>query len=136
MADFDIEKFINTPIYAFDFKFMIGDVKGFLEFSERNIDWQHRRELRMIAQRKDFDDFPLEYRDHLEQNANHRFRVSLPLRVRYGALLAFTTSIEWAVDHLNRGLFNPVPKREGANPTVEILRELTTRAAVDAHAVE
>jgi hypothetical protein len=25
MADFDPEKFLDTPMYAFDFQFMIGD---------------------------------------------------------------------------------------------------------------
>lgn len=40
-VDFDPEKFLNTQIYAFDFQFMIGDVKDFLEFSESNIDWQY-----------------------------------------------------------------------------------------------
>ncbi|MCE1181723.1 MAG: hypothetical protein LWW81_05370, partial [Rhodocyclales bacterium] len=79
MDEFDIEKLLNTPIDAFDFQFMIGDVKEFLEFSESNIDWQHRRELQAIAHRKDFDEFLPEYQDHLEKNTDHRFKVSLPL---------------------------------------------------------
>lgn len=132
MPEFDIEKFLNTPIDAFDFQFMIGDIKDFLELSESNIDWQHRRELQTIAHRKDFDDFPPGYRDHLEQNVDHRFKVSLPLRVRYGALLAFTTSVEWAVAYLNRSSSNPVPdKKDGTNLTVKILRKFTARASVD-----
>ena len=45
MPDIDPEKFLNTPIYDFDFQFMIGDVKDFLEFSENNIDLQYQREL-------------------------------------------------------------------------------------------
>lgn len=94
MADFDLQKFLDTPIEAFDFQFMIGDVKDFLEFSESNIDWQYRHELQAIANGKDYDDFPPDYRHHLEQNAEHRFKVSLPLRVRYGAVLAFTTSVD------------------------------------------
>lgn len=132
MADFDLQKFLDTPIEAFDFQFMIGDVKDFLEFSESNIDWQYRRELQAIGHRKDVDDFPHGYRDHLEQNAEHRFRVSLPLRVRYGALLAFTTSVEWAVGYLNRCAFSPVPDvRDGTNLTVKTLREFAARAGVD-----
>lgn len=94
ISDFDPQKLLDTPIEAFDFQFMIGDVKDFLEFSESNIDWQYRRELQAIAHRKDFDDLPPGYHHHLEQNAEHRFKVSLPLRVRYGAVLAFTTSVE------------------------------------------
>jgi hypothetical protein len=103
-VDFDPKKFLDTPIYAFDFQFMIGDVKDFLEFSESNIDWQCRRELQAIAHRNDLDDFPQGYRENLESGAEHRFKVSLPLRVRYGALLALTTSVEWSVilQHLSK----------------------------------
>jgi hypothetical protein len=133
MPHFDLEKFLDTPIYAFDFQFMIGDVKDFLEFSESNIDWQHRRELQAISQRKDFDDYPSGYRQHLEENANHRFLVSLPLRVRYGAVLALTTSVEWSVKFLNMRVLTPVPeKRDGTNQTVRVLRELSTRTQLSA----
>lgn len=136
IGDFDLEKFLDTPIDAFDFQFMIGDVKDFLEFSESNIDWQYRRELQAIAHHKDIDEFPRGYRDHLEQNAEHRFRVSLPLRVRYGALLAFTTSVEWAVGYLNKCAASPVVgDRDGTNLTVKTLREFAARAGIDASAV-
>lgn len=136
ILDFDPQKFLDAPIEAFDFQFMIGDVKDFLEFSESNIDWQYRRELQAIAHRKDFDDFPPGYRHHLEQNAEHRFRVSLPLRVRYGAVLAFTTSVEWAIGYLNKCAVSPVPDlKDGTNLTVKILREFSARSSVDAGAV-
>ena len=135
MPDFDPEKFLNTPIYAFDFQFMIGDVKDFLEFSESNIDWQHRRELQAISHRKDLDDYPSGYREHLEENANHRFLVSLPLRVRYAAVLALTTSVEWSVKFLNMRAVAPVPeKRDGTNQTVRILRELVVRTQISTEA--
>ncbi|WP_313954094.1 hypothetical protein [Accumulibacter sp.] len=136
IADFDLQKFLDTPIEAFDFKFMIGDVKDFLEFSESNLDWQYRRELQAIAHGKDFDDFPPGYRHHLEQNAEHRFKVSLPLRVRYGAVLAFTTSVEWAIAYLNQCAVSPVPAlKYRTNLTVKILRDFSARASVDAGAV-
>jgi len=136
MADFDLQKFLDTPIEAFDFQFMIGDVKDFLEFSESNIDWQYRREMQAIAHRRDLDDFPPGYRDHLEQNAEHRLKVSLPLRVRYGAVLAFTTTVEWALGYLNKCAVSPVPDvRDGTNLTVKILRDFSAQASVDATAV-
>jgi hypothetical protein len=136
MAEFDLQKLLNTPVEAFDFQFMIGDVKDFLEFSESNIEWQYRRELQAIACRKDRDDFPPDYLGHLEQNAEHRFKVSLPLRVRYGALLAFTTSVEWAVGYLNRCAITPViGDRDGTNLTVKTLREFAARASIDVSAV-
>lgn len=132
MAEFDIKKFLSAPIDAFDFQFMIGDVKDFLEFSESNIDWQHRRELQAISHRRDLDDYPHGYREHLEENTAHRFKVSLALRVRYGALLAFTTSVEWAIGHLNRNALTPVPDlRDGTNHTVKVIRIFAARAALE-----
>lgn len=138
MADFDLQKFLDTPIEAFDFQFMIGDVKDFLEFSESNIDWQYRRELQVIAHSKDYDDSPPDYRYHLEQNVEHRFKVSLPLRVRYGAVLAFTTSVDWAIGYLNKCAVSPVPvpdRKDKTNLTVKILRDFSVRGSVDAGAV-
>lgn len=130
MEKFDPEVFLDTPIYAFDFQFMIGDVKDFLEMSELNIAWQYRRELQAIAQRTDFGDYPQGYREHLEDNANYRFRLSLPLRVRYGALAAFVTSVEWSVLLLNKQAREPVPERRRVNHAVEVLRKLSERAGL------
>jgi hypothetical protein len=133
MPDFDPDKFLETPIYAFDFQFMIGDVKDFLEFSESNIDWQHRRELQAISHRKDLGDYPPGYRGHLEESANHRFLVSLPLRVRYAAVLALITSVEWSAKYLNMRVLAQVPeKRDRTNHTVRVLRELSARTQLSA----
>ena len=125
MTDFDQEKFLNEPIYAFDFRFMIGDVEDFLVFSEANIEWQYRRELLEIKRRAETEDFEPGFRDHLETNAEHRFTVSLPLRVRYGVLVAFTTSVEWAVGYIVGRLkeqLSQVPN--GTNQTVHYLLDL------------
>lgn len=132
MPEFDTEKFLNTPIYAFDFKFMIGDVKDFLEFSENNIDLQYQRELQAIAHRKDWDQFPSDYCEHLEGVINHRFRVSLPLRIRYGALLSFITSVEWSVKLLSMNALSPVPEIGNTNHTVKVLKEFSARAQLPA----
>ena len=135
MSNRDTESILSAPIYAFDFRFMIGDVKDFLDFSESNIAWQLRRELKAIAQRTDHDDLPAGYRLHLEEIANHRFGVSLPLRVRYGALLAFTASVECSMRFLNLQSVAPIPdKRDGSNHTVAILRELSARTQLAAKA--
>lgn len=133
MPEFDTEKFLNTPIYAFDFQFMISDVKDFLEFAENNIDSQYERELQEIVQQKDLDQFSLDYYEHLEGGINHRFRVSLPLRIRYGALLAFITSVEWSVKLLSmNALFSIPEKLDNTNHTVMVLREFSTRVQLPA----
>lgn len=133
MTKFDPEKFLDTPIYAFDFEFMIGDVQDFLESSEHNIDLQYRRELHAISQ-KNLDGFPPDYRNHLEENASHRFKVSLPLRVRYGALLAFTTSVEWSIKILNESAKHPIPEKKGDNKnhTIKIIREFSALTGLSA----
>jgi hypothetical protein len=46
--------------------------------------------------------------------------------------VAFTTSVEWAIGHLNRSALTPVPDlRDGTNHTVKVMREFATQAAVD-----
>ncbi len=97
-------------------------MKDFLEFAENNIDLQYQRELQEIAQRKDWDQFPPDYceREHLEGGINHRFRVSLPLRIRYGALLAFITSVEWSVKLLSMNALSLVPEKRG-NPNHTVM---------------
>jgi hypothetical protein len=128
VVDFDPEKFLNKPIYAFDFGFMVGDVEDFLQFSESNIEWQFRRELLFIQRQAGIQEFPAGYKEHLETNAEHRFKVSLPLRVRYGALIALVTSVEWSVRSLLHHLKAPLAAKPGGqNFTVHALFELEQR---------
>ena len=128
MPNIDIERLTNEPIYAFDFQFMIGDIGDFLDFSEINMEWQYRRELLSIKRQAEAEEFPNGYREHLETNAEHRFKVSLPLRVRYGAVIALATSVEWSVGFLTKKLNNPLtPKPKKRNETVHALIELNTR---------
>ena len=51
------------------------------------------------------------YREHLEENAEFRFRVSLPLRVRYAAATSLVTSVEWSIRHLVNHRSVLVPSR-------------------------
>lgn len=106
----DPQRFLNSPIYAFDFQVMIGDVIDYLDFSETHIEWQLRLKLQEIRRRDKVEDFPPEYRQHLVENAEFRFGVSLPLRVRYSALISLVTSVEWSIGHLVKHLDVSVPK--------------------------
>lgn len=125
MVGINLEPLLNEPIYASDFQSMIGDVEDFIDFSEANIDWQYRRELQAIGRKAEIEEFPDGYREHLETNAEHRFKVSLPLRVRYGAVIALTTSVEWAVGFLVKRLKEPLAKTsDGQNFTVNALFQL------------
>ncbi len=128
-APFNHDRLMNEPIYAFDFQFMIGDVQDYLDFSENNIEWRYRTELQSIRRRNETEDFPPGYLEHLETNAEHRFKVSLPLRIRYGAILALTTAVEWSVTYLVQRAVEPIGKTpDEKNETVyalEILNERT-----------
>lgn len=133
MPKFDPEKFLSEPIYAFDFKFMVGDVEDFLEFSESNVEWQFRREMLSIQRQAEAEEFEPGYKEHLETNAEHRFKVSLPLRVRYGALVALITSVEWSVVFIVGQLKTPLPEKpRNMNPTVHALLELERHLSMGA----
>lgn len=129
MSDIDLDRLMNEPIYAFDFQFMIGDVQDCLDFSENNIEWQYRTELQSIRRRAETEGFPPGYQEHLEANAEHRFKISLPLRIRYGAIMALATAVEWSVTYLAQRAVEPIgEKPNGKNETVyalEILNERT-----------
>jgi hypothetical protein len=128
MSDIDLERLLSEPTYALDFQYMIGDVEDFLEFAEANIEWQYRRELQDIRRRAETEEFPPGFKEHLETNAEHRFKVSLPLRVRYGAVIALATSVEWSVGFLVKRLKDPLSKvPRGRNETVHGLLEVQQR---------
>jgi len=128
MPSIDLKRLLNEPIYAMDFQFMAGDLKDFLDSSERNIELQYHLECQNIQRRAETEDFPEGFREHLQTNADHRFKVSLPLRVRYGALLGLTTSVEWGIHFLVESLREPLStKPRNRNPTVHALSELAAR---------
>ena len=132
MSDINLDRLLDEPIYAFDFQYMIGDVQDYLDFSENNIEWQYRTELQTIRRRAETENFPRGYREHLEANAEHRFKISLPLRIRYGALLALVTAVEWSVRLLVQSAAKPINKPRGLkeNETVHDLKSLNERAGL------
>lgn len=131
MPDFDLERFMNETYYAIDLQRMIGDIDNFLKFSESTIEWQYRRELQDIRTRAEFGEFSPEYKEHLETSAAHRFKASLPLRVRYAALIALITSVEWSMTFLVKRLKEPLCKTpKNCNETVHALKSLQRRTGV------
>jgi hypothetical protein len=96
--DFDPEKFLNTPLYAFDQQAIFSSVLDFLEFSERNIETQkaeqlHRVEMEMERVTLDEPDWG-SLRNHYRENVLFLFDVVLPMRVRYSALASLVGTIE------------------------------------------
>ncbi len=106
MTAFDPERFMNEPIYAFDFRFMIGSIRGFLEFSEANVEWQYHEERQSIQQQADSGGWGLSdehhdsYLQHLLESTKHWFTAGLPLQIRYGVLFSLITMVEWSIKGL------------------------------------
>lgn len=131
MSAIDLERLLSEPFYAIDFQYMIGDIEDFLDFAERHIEWQYRHELRDIRRRANDEEFPPGLREHLETNAEHRFKVSLPLRVRYAAVIGLATSVEWSVGFLVKHLRAPISEvPKGRKDTVHGLMELQRRTGI------
>lgn len=122
---------LNTPINALDFRFMIGDIRDFIEFSEQNIEWQYQREVQKIDT-QDAAGYEIQERDSLLESLEHRFKISLALRVRYGALTSFLTSVEWALKSLSKphNLFKGT-KPKNINESIHHLVKLLELAKID-----
>ena len=134
MATFDPDQFLNMTMDALDFQFMIGDVRDFLEFSEDSIALQHKQEVAAHEQQDFGDDH--EYEHHLAKGIEHRFLISLPLRVRYSALISFVTSVEWSMKYLKKATGPLVgAKAQGINEAVHVLSTLCNVVKHDARDV-
>jgi len=134
MSDSDLDRLLNASIYAYDFQVMIGDILDYLRISEETIESQYHTERESIdrrAENGDFWDLPWGYREHLEENAEHRFKISLPLRIRYGALLALVTAVEWSVLNLSHASGKKPKKPEGKNEAVHAVEVLAGRARLE-----
>jgi len=114
----------NKPLYLWDFYFIFSDILTFIEFSERNIDWQ-RRSHELILERKakikkyTRDDYWTEM-----HNIEYRFEVLLARSIRYSAVIALATSIEWIANFLKkRSGVSLEPKLKKITESIHILQQ-------------
>lgn len=135
-AKFDLNTFLDQTFFGIDTLTMLGDVEGFIEFSESNIGWQKHRELRRAEQEcsnAHLDDPHLEaqYRDQMLEGVEYRFEISLRQRVRYAGLIALITTIEWALLTLKKRTTFKFPKKpDKTNEAVHALSVLNEKAAI------
>ena len=133
----DLNAFLDHTFFGLDTLSMLGDVEDFIEFSESNIGWQKHLELRRAKQKCDsveFDDphDEAQYRDQMLDGVEYRFEVSLTQRVRYAALTALITTIEWVLLALkNRASFDFPKKLKKKNEAVHILTVFNDKAKLD-----
>lgn len=121
---FDTEKFLNTPMFALNQLGVFSNVADFLGFSEENIAQQKTAALLRVDQ--DVSESGIEepelfsYREHILREIDFRFDVALPMRVRYAALTAFTSTIEWSMTVLKPSFRVPKPPK-GTAPAIHLL---------------
>lgn len=126
-AKFDLNAFLDQTIFGLDIQTMLGDVEDFIEFSESNMEWQKHRELRRAereCEEEEFDDPSIgaQYRDQALEGVEYRFEASLKQRVRYAALTALITTVEWCLISLkNRASFDFPKKPNSKNEATHIL---------------
>ena len=132
----DFNNLLDQTFFGLDTLTMLGDVEDFIEFSESNIRWQKHRALRRAVQEcndTEFDDPHLEsqYRDQTLEGVEYRFEISLKQRVRYAALIALTTTIEWVLLALKRRAAFKFPKKpETKNEAVHALLVFNEKVAI------
>lgn len=135
-SKFDLNAFLDQTFFGLDIQTMLGDVEDFVEFSERNIGWQKNRELRRAEHECDVEEFDApsieaQYRDQTLEDVEYRFEVSLKQRVRYAALTALITTVEWCLISLkNRASFDFPKKPKSRNEAVHILSTFNDKMAL------
>jgi hypothetical protein len=118
-----------------NFVLMLTDIDDFLNFSERDIELQFIAEQQSIQQREVGDNFGFKnenptrpYRDWLLARAQRRFMVALPTQIRYAALSAMTSAIDWTAHFYQRSWKPQLPKLL-RNPAITALPLLEHFAA-------
>lgn len=128
---------LNQPLFGWDTVSLLGDVEDFLDFSEANIEWQRKREMRRVeAEIEAFESGdPLTdalYREQKLEEVEYRFDVSLAQRVRYSGLTSLITSLEWSLLVLRNLALFPITKTpDKANEAVHLLSVLAREAKHD-----
>jgi hypothetical protein len=134
-----LDEILNQTFWGLDTISMLGDVEHFIEFSERNIAWQKRRELiraKRECDEEEFDDPSIEaqYRDQMIEGVAYRFDVGLTQRVRYAGLTAVITTIEWCIVSLKKRASFKFPEHRPKNEAVHALAVFNEKACLRLHA--
>ena len=117
MTPEDAERFLDLTIYSWDVTTLLHGIVDYLEFSERNLVWQRRREVvRATEEAKVLDIGPENARylaqaqDDLIEGAKYRFDLSLSQNIRYSSLTSYVTAVEWCADRKSTRLNSSHPR--------------------------
>lgn len=138
MIKLHVDDILNQTFYGLDVMAMLNNVIDFLEFSEGNLAWQRRREVRRAeveALAADFSAEDMHLRDqYIHQSiegAEYRFDVNLSQSIRYSGLTALTTTLEWCGAALMARLVCAPPKvPDGENKFVNFFSYLNTKCGI------
>jgi len=131
----ELDRLLNQTIYSWDVSSLLSGVVDFLEFSEGNLSWQRRRDLRRAENEAAALDFEPQdahllprARDQIIEGAKYRFDFGLSQSVRYAGLVAYVTCVEWCSRLFTARLAQSLPKRpNGKNDAVHVLENLNER---------
>jgi hypothetical protein len=136
-TQFEIDKLLDKTFFGIDTLFMLGDVEDFLDFSEANIEWQRRRELRRAAIEADSAEFEDartagQYKEQMLESVDYRFGVNLAQRVRYSGVVAIITTVEWVLLALKaRARFTVPVKPRRTSDAVHLLNTFNEAGSLD-----
>jgi hypothetical protein len=129
-----LQNILETPIFAFDQLAVFSGIRTFLDFSERNIEQRRQSIVADVDAEMEhikIDDEHREgYREHKIQSAEFQYNVALPMRVRYAALTAFVSTIEWSMKVIKPSFTMP-RKPSGKSETAHLLHEYAARCNLD-----
>ena len=122
------ENWLDTPICILDVQQQFDDILEFVEFSEKNIEWQKRSHIQTLDRKaQKFRYESPEYFNEL-QEIEYRFDIILSRKVRYSALLSLITTIEWNARFFESNVANSLePKQTGLNASFCIYKQITER---------
>ncbi len=121
----DLKRIEHEIYYAIEFCGLVEEINDFLDYHERHISERYNATLNEIEEFSTQQDFPDGLREHLEENAAHKFQVILPLRARYTATIMLVTSVEWSIRILTQRLKGKIEKwSRQDNETVYYLRKI------------
>lgn len=135
----DTSYLLDQKHYTFSLRSreLIGDIQDFIDLSERTIEWQYHVELQSIRRRPPISGEGITphdaqiYMDQCLEDADFRFKISLPRRVRYAALVSLITAVEWSSAMLK---IQASFKIRGCDPT-KIIKAFCDRLSLERESV-
>ena len=121
-----MEEYFIRPSYLWDFEYQFADLLDFIKFSEENLEWQRQSHIKRLDMHYKGKEYLLdEYFPQLDA-IEYRFDFNLAQKIRYSAIIALVTTLEWVSKLLkDKGQKEEEVKKKfnGVNKHITRLRE-------------